>query len=79
MARRKARAEVKVGLGIRFKFLFTGKLPKPKRKAKKRVSTDASKGRKRIPKSNVADYVSCSNVCDYIPPIDKIPRDIAEL
>lgn len=40
----------------RFQFLkafFTGNLPKPKRKAKKRVSVDASKGRKRIPKPSI--------------------------
>ena len=66
MARRKARAKTKVSLGVRFKFLFTGKLPKPKRKAKKRIATDASKGRKRLPKGKIAG-------------VDKFPPDCVSL
>ncbi len=51
MARRKQKKIFRIGLLQRLEFLFFGKitLPKPKRKAKKRISVDASKGRKRIP------------------------------
>lgn len=60
MAKKKGRKKVakglRFGLLARLRFLWTGSLgsikaTKPKRKTKKKVATDASKGRKRIPKS----------------------------
>ena len=49
MAKKKGRKAKATRLQF-LKAFFTGALPKPKRKAKRRVSVDASKGRKQMSK-----------------------------
>ena len=47
---------LKESMNVALAFMWAGKMPRPKRKAKttkKRVPIDASKGRKRLPKTQV--------------------------